>query len=436
MNHDMIDTLDSPRVFDHLVADILPLMNDEARTLHKDAQTYTLSFLPFTLNLFYGIIMGIKSIGLLTTHIRTSPHREAFGLVNASKLMYSEAFGRYSPLIYRRLFYALLQRLDCLEIPEIKALGIFYLVDGSVFPAIGSMVWASYTKKANAIKLHLSFELNRMIPVQFFSTHANASEQQTLLKMVEAGITYIADRGYVCFDVFYTICQKGAHFIIRGKCNHVYEVLDTFVVEIPETWTTLFHDLRDVKITFANDSHHGMYRLVSFTVADTFFVLVTNRFDLTTGQIIMLYAYRWQVELIFRFLKRTLNGIHLMCHSAAGVEIQFLMFMMAYLVLLSFKQECQRTVDGDPEAREPHQASLSTADSERSHAVNQAVPHISSARQGNGTTPIHTGYEFVAVPGKKLKKYWKIGIHWLTALRNLLLEPFTSKFLKIITCMQ
>ncbi len=227
MNQEMIDTLDSPRVFDQLVAGILPLIKEEACTLRKDAQTYTLSFLPFTLNLFYGIMMGIRSIGLLVTHLRTSPHSKVLGLVKASKSMYSEAFGRYSPTIYRRLFYALLTRLNSLEIPEIKALGVFCLVDGSVFPAISSMTWASYKKKANAVKLHLSFELNRMIPVQFFSTEANASEQQTLLNMIDAGITYIADRGYVCFDLFYEICQKGAHFIIRGKCNHVYEVLET-----------------------------------------------------------------------------------------------------------------------------------------------------------------------------------------------------------------
>jgi transposase len=45
------------------------------------------------------------------------------------------------------------------------------------------------------------------------------------------------------------------------------------------------------------------------------FILVTDRFDLKTYEIIMLYAYRWQVELIFRFLKRTLNALPLMCHE-------------------------------------------------------------------------------------------------------------------------
>jgi len=50
---------------------------------------------------------------------------------------------------------------------------------------------------------------------------------------------------------------------------------------------------------------------VTFTLYQEVFYILTNRKDLTTYQIIMLYSYRWQIELIFRFLNRTLNGIHL-----------------------------------------------------------------------------------------------------------------------------
>jgi hypothetical protein len=71
------------------------------------------------------------------------------------------------------------------------------------------MIWASYKKNAKAIKLHLAFELNRMIPVQFLNTEANASERKVLLNILEAGVTYVADRGYVCFNLFYEICNIG-----------------------------------------------------------------------------------------------------------------------------------------------------------------------------------------------------------------------------------
>ena len=145
-------------VFEQIIAPVTPLMEQEADKLGDDAKKYKLSFIPFTLNILFAIISGIKSINLLITYIQTSPVAKALALVNASNSMYSEAYLRYDPSIYRKIFYALLEKLNFLEIPEIKALGKFVCTDGSVFPAIKNMVWASYKTKANALKLHLSFE--------------------------------------------------------------------------------------------------------------------------------------------------------------------------------------------------------------------------------------------------------------------------------------
>ena len=81
-------------------------------------------------------------------------------------------------------------------------------------------------------------------------------------------------------------------------------------------------------IQFDNDESGLIYRLICFEVLRSKFMICTNRVDLSTLQIIMLYAYRWQIELMFKFLKRTLNGIHLMNHSENGVNIQFYVLMI------------------------------------------------------------------------------------------------------------
>jgi hypothetical protein len=72
--------------------------------------------------------------------------------------------------------------MNFLEIPEIQALGRFCCVDGSVFPAIITMTWAVYQQKRNAIKLHLAFELNRMIPAQFLSTEAKVDLEGNIIE--------------------------------------------------------------------------------------------------------------------------------------------------------------------------------------------------------------------------------------------------------------
>jgi hypothetical protein len=412
-----------PRVFDEILAPVMPLIVEEARKLPHDANTYTLSFLPFTLNLLFGLISGIKSIGLLVTEIKTSTEAKTFALVRASKSMYSEAFYRYSTHTYRAIFYALLEKMSFLKIPEIQALGRFCCVDGSVFPALITMTWAVYQKKRHAIKLHLAFELNRMIPVQFLSTEANASERKILRQMLEAGVTYIADRGYVCFQLFHDIAARQAHFIIRATSNLVYDISETFPVEIPPQWAQFFTGVEDRKIRLTNDAHQHDYRLVSFVALGEYFSFITDRFDLRTSEVIMLYAYRWQVELIFRFLKRTMHGLHLMSQHASGIEIQFTLYLITYLLLLHFKQRCAPV---EAEKMDENDMSHNEQDDARESGSSKPIP----------ATSMFYVCGLVSLLGDRVRQYWKMGIHWLTTVRNSLLQPFTPDISRLIWTMQ
>ena len=411
------------RVFDEIVAPVMPLIVEEAQKLSHDAGKYTLSFQPFTLNLLFALIKGIKSISLLVTHTKTSTEAQTLELVTASKSMYSEAFYRYSDQTYRSIFYLLLKKMNFLQIPEIQALGQFCCVDGSVFPAIITMTWATYQQRRNAIKLHLAFELNRMIPTQFLSTEANASERKILRKMLESGVTYIADRGYVCFKLFHNIGDRQAYFIIRATSNLLYDIYETLPVEIPEQWAKFFTGVEDRKIHFTNDPHHHDYRLVSFVAMGEYFSLITNRFDLRTSEIIMLYAYRWQVELIFRFLKRTMHALHLMCHHPSGIEIQFTLYMISYLLLLHFKQKCAPVEVEKMEEVEPVK-----------HEQNDEME--SESRKETPSPSMFYVCGLVSLLGDRVRAYWKMGIHWLTTVRNLLLLPLTPEVSRLIWSMQ
>ena len=53
----------------------------------------------------------------------------------------------------------------------------------------------------------------------------------------------------------------------------------------------------------------------------------------------MLCAYRWQIELFFKFLKRTINGIHLIKNMENGVTIQFYALLIVALLELKLKQD-------------------------------------------------------------------------------------------------
>jgi hypothetical protein len=398
-------------VFNKILEPVLPLIKDAQINIPGDSDDYKLSLLPFTVNLLFAIICRIQTIGKLVTEIKTSPVAEALELVKASKSMYSEAFRRYDSSIFRNIFYQLLRSLNFLNIPEINHLGRILLVDGSLFPAIATMQWAHYKKTANAIKLQLAFELNRMIPVEFLCTNGNFSEKKFLTLILKEGITYVCDRGYISFSMLNKICLQSAYFIIRGKSNLQYAIESQLDVVVPDKFLKFFSDIFDAKIVFNNDKNAMIYRIINFTALGESYCLITNRFDLTTYQVIMLYAYRWQVELCFRFLKRTLKGIHLFTHDENGIQIQFYLYMIGYLILLSFKQESIEVSDAY------HGTTIDKAESnEEPGEESTDSNHHSSQRlyvQG-----------LVSFLGSKLKKYWKISIHWLIVIKNKLLENF------------
>ncbi len=405
-------------LFNQIIAPLQDLLTKETELLDSDASTYKLSLHFFTLNLLYAAIMEVGSISLLITEIKTSPQAKALNLVQASKSMYSEAFARYDPKIFRRIFLGLLDRLTFSEIPEIEKLGRFILVDGSIFPAFSTMEWASYKSTSNALKMHLAFDLNRMIPVQFINTDANGCEKKALLKMLEMGVTYIADRGYVSFKLFRQIVEQQAFFIIRIKSTLKDTVVQSLEVIIPEEWPLFFVNISDSMIYFSNDPDKTGYRLVSFVFENEVYRIATNRTDLTTGEIIMLYAYRWQIELFFRSIKRTFHALHLWSHNKKGIETQFYIYMIVYLLLLHFKQDLVQeqmatdTLNNESDSKKPE----------------PAPPENHSTR-----TPAKG---LVTLLGGRLKRCWKMSIHWLKCIRNFLFQPLTQEVKSVIFNME
>lgn len=391
-------------VFETILSPFLPLLQAQCAQLKDDATTYKLSLESFTLNLIFAVLNNTKSISLLITEIDSSPVAQEIGLLKASKSMYSEAFYRYGSTVFQSLYLRLLEQLNFLGIPELQLLGRLVCVDGSIIPAMKTMSWAKYKKSTNALKIHLAFELNRMIPVQIVSTEANTSERKMLAQFLEEGVTYIADRGYLSYKMIRQVVNKKAFFIFRMKSNWHYTIEQVLEHSIPPQWQGFIDTVTDQKIGFCNEE--GLYRLVRFTALGEEYLILTNRFELKTHEIIMLYAYRWQIELFFRCIKRTFNAVHLWAHNPNGVEIQFYLYLIVYLLLLSFKQNCI--------LQEPS-SDRNTSTDEQPHKCRQ----IDSSKS---RTPPACG--IVTLLGKRLHSFWKMGLHWLTRVKNLLLAPF------------
>lgn len=407
-------TFPRPTVFKEIFSPLEAIIQERSRSFEaKKHPRLKLTLYFFVKDLVYYFLMRVGSLGLLVTELRTSENTEKLGLLPAGKSTFHEAFGRYSSEIFQQILSQLLLVLGVMAIPEIAALGTLLLVDSSLFPVISNVLWAEYKKNKNAIRLHLSFELNRMIPLEFWVAKGISNEKAYLRKILQEGVTYIADRNYVAFKLFASIAAKGAFFIIRAKENMLFSIKETLALDIPDSCKFLFGQITDQIIRYTNDESGNLYRLVTFYVGSIKFYIVTNRRDLTTFQIILLYAYRWQIELIFRFLKRTMTGIHLINYSEDGIKVNFYLLIITAILQLHFKQRCEMIVEGKAQ-KQDHNLETTTSNESDFQTVD-----VSS--------------QFIALIGEKLNRYWKISIHWLQTLRNLIAQPFGWRQISLLT---
>lgn len=387
-------------VWDELLEPLVaPLEQLERERIIHHREVLTLT--SFVHILVYYFVKQVDSGRLLVSESQSAEGRLELPEIKRSTLF--DAFGRFPVGWFAMMLGVVLSSVVWHQVPELALLGKLYCIDGSLFPALCKMMWAEYKENKPGVKLHLCFSLNQMVPVNFIVGTGNSSERDALRQMLARGVTYIADRGYVCFKLLTEIVDANAHFVMRMKANLDYTVSQVLVVELPTTVHAVFSQVTDHLVTLNGAAGQPLYRLVTFQVGAESYLILTDRRDLTTFQVILLYAYRWQIELVFRFLKRTMNGLHFISTSPEGLTIQFYLLIITALLQLRLKQFC---IDRFELAHPP------TLTDDTCSTGDATLPTSSSR-----------GAHFLATIGAKLQRYWKLSVHWLTHLRNRLAQP-------------
>ena len=223
-----------------------------------------------------------------------------------------------------------------------QALKNLTAVDGSLLPALSKMAWALWLDDEHrAAKMHVAFEVLRGIPVKVTITEGNGNEKHELRGMLEPDRLYVIDRGYVEYQLFQDILDRGSSFIGRIRNNAVWTVDEErpvsakaradgvrrdLVVRLggDQSGAALKQPLRIVEVETGKTNSRGEPEIL---------LLVTDRMDLDVELVALGYRFRWSVELFFRWLKCILGCRHLLSHSQNGVAIQVYLAIIASLLI-------------------------------------------------------------------------------------------------------
>ena len=386
------------RPIEAIIVSISPIIDQESLS-------QKLFFADFVRKLLFGYLEQVSSLRSLPLELQTNVKCRSLGLLPTPFSTLKDGFSRFESKYFKMLFEKARASMNLSGVKCVDEIGLFQLIDGSLFPILRQMSWSHYRKAKNAFKMHLSFELNRLIPTEFVIGSGKSSERLFLEKVLEAGVTYIADREYGSFDIIDKVLKAEAYFIFRVKDNWLYEVqerLELVIEDLPKC----FKNVCDQIIVFKNDRHQSRVRLIEFKICQSYFRVITNRFDLSLLKVIILYAYRWQIELFFKYLKRTLKGLHLFNHSQNGVEIQFYLLMTLAILLLKLKQNCQRR----------HKK-------KKPKALKQKEPAVKKEEHPS---------EWIRNISKIFYESWKISKSWLQIIKNSMAKVIDDELLMLL----
>ncbi len=214
--------------------------------------------------------------------------------------------------------------------------GRFYAVDSTTIDLCMSLFrWALFRSTKSGIKVHTQIDIITEIPVFYRITNAKVGDCKAMDWIeYESNACYIFDRGYFDLARLFRIHLCGAFFIIREKGKPKIEIVDGEDMLDGEDGVLL-----DQTVRFSGKRNAGNYpttiRRIVYYAADLgrSFVYYTNNFYLAAKDIALLYRYRWQVELFFKWIKQHLRVKRFWGDSENAVRIQIHVAIITYCLV-------------------------------------------------------------------------------------------------------
>jgi hypothetical protein len=304
----------------------------------------------------------LRSLRALQHASGDSAFQERSGLQRFSLGSFSEATHVFDPQPLRDIFQELSAKTRARNAPARPSSLPGHLdvlaVDGSLWKALPRMARAFYREpltrcRKGGLKGHFLFDVLRSVPAGCQVTEGSTDERHVLSGQLQAHVFYVLDRGYLSGALFQQISAAGGSFLSRLKEDSAWDVLQKHPVSAPAAaagvqsdqrvrW--LNRELRLVVVERAlpapTNLHprkkNGKHRAAPRADGTQRWLLITDRFDLAAEDLVLLYAYRWHIEIFFRWLKSSLRCRHLFAESENGFALQLYAALIATLLVMLY----------------------------------------------------------------------------------------------------
>jgi hypothetical protein len=248
----------------------------------------------------------------------------------------SDANNKRSYLIYKELFFNLLQRAQAVAPKHKLKLNrkLFYLDASTIDLSLKLFPWARFRKTKSAVRLHTLLDANGFLPA-FLNITTGKTHETTVAKNmhIPAGSYVAIDRGYYDFNLYNYFKNNNIRFVTRAKSNAKYKVVKQ------NDCSDNANVLKDEIIVFSNYVTNKKYpyplRLVTYFNGsqNKELIFLTNDLDSEAQTIADVYKARWEIEIFFRTIKQNLKIKRFFGTSSNAVFTQIWIAMIAYLLV-------------------------------------------------------------------------------------------------------
>lgn len=224
------------------------------------------------------------------------------------------------------------------------------LLDSSPIPLKDSrFAWAEANARTRGLKLHLLYDPRQSRPVWFAVTSAKVDDVVAGRAVpLERGATYVFDKGYTDYRWWSEILEAGAFFVTRRKRNaRCREISEEGAQGAAGTVVGAQDDgiLFDRRLKIGHRQPRGgaalnpLYEVslreivVDRPDKDEPLYLLTNDLDRPAAEIARLYKERWDIELLFKWIKQNLKIRRFLGRSENAVKTQIYVALIAFMLL-------------------------------------------------------------------------------------------------------
>jgi putative transposase len=281
--------------------------------------------------------------GLEASFNANSQHHYHLGTGRIARSTFADANRRRPIAVFADTFSMLAGQLDRSARREGNEL--LRLIDSTPIPLGKLCGWAPWNGRIRGMKAHIVYDPGTDCPRLLDITHATVNDAQIgrTIKL-EAGATYVFDKGYCHYGWWTAIAGAGSVFVTRPKTNMKLDLVRQR--EFAEAEGDGFTILEDAGVSFASKGDSKLpIKLRRVTVRrhrnGATLELLTNDLTRSAVAIGQLYKTRWQIELLFRWMKQHLRIRSFIGNNENAIRLQIVAAMIAYvLIRIAAKANC------------------------------------------------------------------------------------------------